>query len=185
MKTNKNQSLSALAANFPFISKKEIEYRKKTNTYKTERGFLNNLSRINTEYQVRAEQPSVLRLEIEIEWNKSKTWGHCPSASMRWEDANGWHYEDKAAHASGWGYDKTSTVIAECCNKVLSGMLWRKRNTRKAHPYGLSLKNTFFPYFAGGVGVSSYYAIATFLGGKLEHVASGKRYDKYVFTFNK
>ena len=55
MKTNKNQSLSALAANFPFISKKEIEYRKETNTYKTERGFLNSLDRINSEYQVRAE----------------------------------------------------------------------------------------------------------------------------------
>ena len=109
----------------------------------------------------------------------------CPVASMRWKDANGWHYEERAAYASGCGYDKESTVVAKCCNKVLSGMLWRKKNTRKNIPYGISLANTFFPRFDGGVGMSCYYRIASFLGGKLEHVASGKTYDKYIFTFGK
>ena len=40
-----------------------------------------------------------------------------------------------------------------------------------------------FPYFEGGVGMSCYSSIAAFLGGKMEHVADTKTYDKYVFTF--
>lgn len=185
MKTISLPSSATLASKFNFISKEEIKYQKKNNEYKTERGFLNSLSRLNSDYQTRAEMLDVLTLEIEIEWRKSYTWGLCPSASMRWQDADGWHYENNAAYSSGCGYDKTSTVIAECCNKVLCGMLWRKRNTRKNAPYGIRLKNTFFPYFEGGVGESCYYSIAAFLGGKLEHIANGKTYDKYVFTFGK
>jgi hypothetical protein len=185
MKTISLPSSAILASKFNFISKEEIKYQKKNNEYKTERGFLNSLSRLNSDYQARAEMPDVLTLEIEIEWRKSNTWGFCPVASMRWKDANGWHYEERAAYASGCGYDKESTVVAKCCNKVLSGMLWRKKNTRKNIPYGISLANTFFPRFDGGVGMSCYYRIASFLGGKLEHVASGKTYDKYIFTFGK
>ena len=185
MKTISLPSSAILASKYNFISKEEIKYQKKNNEYKTERGFLNSLSRLNSDYQARAEMPDVLTLEIEIEWRKSNTWGFCPVASMRWKDANGWHYEERAAYASGCGYDKESTVVAKCCNKVLSGMLWRKKNTRKNIPYGISLANTFFPRFDGGVGMSCYYRIASFLGGKLEHVASGKTYDKYIFTFGK
>ena len=185
MKTISLPSSAILASKFNFISKEEIKYQKKNNEYKTERGFLNSLSRLNSDYQARAEMPDVLTLEIEIEWRKSNTWGFCPVASMRWKDANGWHYEERAAYASGCGYDKESTVVAKCSNKVLSGMLWRKKNTRKNIPYGISLANTFFPRFDGGVGMSCYYRIASFLGGKLEHVASGKTYDKYIFTFGK
>lgn len=41
----------------------------------------------------------------------------------------------------------------------------------------------FYPHFNGGVGMSCYYRIAEFLGGKLEQIANAKMYDKYVFTF--
>lgn len=185
MKTISLSPAATLAQKFPFISEEEIKYQKKNNKYKTERGFLNNLSRVNSEYQRRAEMPDVFRLEIDITWHKSKTWGMCPSASMSWEDANGWHYEKNAAYASGCGYDKESTVIAECCNKVLIGMLWRKKKAKESVPYGVSLANTFFPYFNGGVGMSCYYRVASFLGGKLENVVSSKYFDKYIFSFEK
>lgn len=126
--------------------------------------------------------PKVKRLEIEIVWVKNRTWGVIPHASMRWEDTTGWHYEENAAIASGWGYDKSSSVVAECFNKICSGMLWDKRRSRKKSPYGISFRG-YFPYFEGGVGMGCYPSIATFLGGKMEHVASTKTYDKYVFTF--
>ena len=39
-----------------------------------------------------------------VEWVKSRTWGHCPR--IMWRD-------QKAAYASGCGYDKISAVLAE------------------------------------------------------------------------
>ena len=39
-----------------------------------------------------------------VEWRKSRTWGRCPAVM--------WH-GDKAAYASGCGYDKLSTVVCE------------------------------------------------------------------------
>ena len=61
-------------------------------------------------------------------------------------------------------------------------MLYAKRRAKKV-PYGVSLKNVFFPYFCGGVGAGCYRDIAKFLGGEMEHVAETKNYDKFVFTF--
>ena len=157
--------------------------RDRYNKYKTKKGFLNSLVRVNDNYKQRSEKPDVHILEIELEWKNSRTWGYCPVASMRWLDKDGWHYENNFSTASGCGYDKASTVVAECCNAVLSGMLWRKKRTKKQIPYGVSIYNTFYPHFNGGVGMSCYYRIAEFLGGKLEQIANAQMYDKYVFTF--
>lgn len=179
MKANSKE----LRANFPYLTAQEIEYRTRTRTHKTDRGFFNYLAKLNAQNMEKAHRPAVQRLEIEINWTKSRTWGYCPTASAMWLTSAGWGAWNNMAHASGCGYDKASTVIAEVCNALLSGMLYRRRHARKNIPYGVNLKKTFFPTFAGGVGVSCYYDIARFLGGKLEHVASGKTYDKYVFTF--
>lgn len=185
MKTLTLPSVATLSREFPFITKDELKYKRSHNEYKTEKGFLDFLDRINSNYQKRSEMPDVLTLEVEIEWKNSRTWGYCPVASIRWEDEKGWHYESDLSKASGCGYDKASTVVAECCNAVLSGMLWRKRRTTQKVPYGVCIKNTYFPYFSGGVGMNCYYKVAEFLGGKMEQTANGKTYDKYVFTFKK
>lgn len=173
-----------LSKEYPYLTEEEEKYwREMSSTLKTERGIKNRIQKANDENKRKAEMPDVKRLEIDIEWKKSQTWGNCPRASVRWETADGeWHYDDNMAYASGCGYDKESTVVAACCNRILCGMLWRKRNTKKEVPYGVKL-NLWFPYFEGGVGMSCYYRIAEFLGGKLENVDSGKNYDKYVFTF--
>lgn len=173
-----------LSKEYPYLTEEEEKYwREMSSTLKTERGIKNRIQKANDENKRKAEMPDVKQLEIEIEWKKSQTWGNCPSASARWETADGkWHYDDNMAYASGCGYDKESTVVAACCNRILCGMLWRKRGAEEEAPYGVKL-NLWFPYFEGGVGMSCYYRIAEFLGGKLENVASGKNYDKYVFTF--
>lgn len=183
MKTLVLPSVTDLSHEFPFITKDELKYRRLHNKYKTKKGFFNSLVRINDNYKQRSEKPDVHILEIELEWEKSRTWGYCPVASMRWLDKDGWHYENNFSTASGYGYDKASTVVAECCNAVLSGMLWRKKRTKKQIPYGVSIYNTFYPHFNGGVGMGCYYRIAEFLGGKLEQIANAQMYDKYVFTF--
>lgn len=185
MKTLTLPSVTALSRKFTFITKDELKYKRSHNEYKTEKGFLNCLDRINDDYKQRSEKTDVYVLEIEIEWKNNRIWGYCPVASMGWLDKEGWHYANNFSTASGCGYDKASTVVAECCNYVLSGMLWRKKRTKKQIPYGVSIFDTFFPHFNGGVGMGCYYRIAEFFGGKLEQVASGKMYDKYVFTFKK
>lgn len=172
-----------LSKEYPYLTEEEVKYYRESSKLKTERGINNRLKKANDENKRRAEMPDVKRLEIDIEWKNNQTWGMNPSASARWETADGeWLYEERMGYASGCGYDKESTVVAACCNKILCGMLWRKRNTKKTVPYGVVFGN-WFPRFEGGVGMSCYRAIAEFLGGKLERVASGKAYDKYIFTF--
>lgn len=147
MKTLVLPSVTDLSHEFLFITKDELKYRRLYNKYKTKKGFLNSLVRVNDNYKQRSEKPDVHILEIELEWKNSRTWGYCPVASMRWLDKDGWHYENNFSTASGCGYDKASTVVAECCNAVLSGMLWRKKRTKKQIPYGVSIYNTFYPHF--------------------------------------
>lgn len=172
-----------LSKEYPYLTEEEVKYYRKSSMLKTERGINNRIKKINDEHEQKAEMPDVKRLEIEIEWEKSRTWGMNPTASARWETSAGeWHYEENISRAIGCGYDKESTVVAECCNKILRGMLWRKQCDEDKAPYGVSF-GKWFPYFSGGIGMSCYYRIAEFLGGELEHVAGGKTYDKYVFTF--
>lgn len=49
-------------------------------------------------------------LEFTIQWKKSPTWGNCPRIDWRGE---------KAAYASGCGYDKESAVIQEFVSSLL------------------------------------------------------------------
>ena len=174
--------LAELRKQFPYITSDELRNKAAHNDYKTERGLMNFFAKRNSDYQECASRKDVRRIEIEMTWRKS-VYGYCPRADMRASYTDGHNeYFENCAYAGGWGYDKASTVMAECLNLVCTGMLWKRRKARKI-PYGISIKNTYFPHFNGGVGVNSYRDIAEFLGGKMEHVASGKTYDKYVFTF--
>jgi hypothetical protein len=111
---------------------------------------------------------------------------------------------------SGCGYDKESTVIAQVYNAFLAYKLFGKikkiRNeynretgaTKKVYPYGISiLKHKAWKeengtkhiaresrYFDGGIGTNCYYDISKAIGGKFEHVASGKMFDAYKYTDN-
>lgn len=172
-----------LSKEYPYLTEEEVKYYRESSKLKTERGINNRLKKANDDQKQKAEMPDVRTLEIEIEWKKNQTWGMNPVASARWETADGeWHYKENMSSAGGCGYDKESTVVAACCNKVLCGMLWRKQNDEDKAPYGVVFGN-WFPRFEGGIGMNCYRVIAEFLDGEMEHVASGKTYDKYVFSF--
>ena len=89
MKTLVLPSVTDLSHEFLFITKDELKYRRLYNKYKTKKGFLNSLVRVNDNYKQRSEKPDVHILEIELEWKNSRTWGYCPVASMRWLDKDG------------------------------------------------------------------------------------------------
>ena len=81
MKTLVLPSVTDLSHEFLFITKDELKYRRLYNKYKTKKGFLNSLVRVNDNYKQRSEKPDVHILEIELEWKNSRTWGYCPVAS--------------------------------------------------------------------------------------------------------
>lgn len=150
--------------------------------YKTERGLITALNKRNEENRRAHTAPIPAQIIIDMTWRKS-IYGWCSRAEMRYFDAKGWHYIENAAFAGGYGYDKTSTILAECLN-TFSALRWslRKKNYNKK-PYGVyksEYKDGMF--FDGGIGESSYYDIALWMGYKMEHVASGKTYDKFIFT---
>lgn len=147
--------------------------------YKTERGYLKHLARLNDEKREEYTRPDIKRAEISISWHRSRTWGYCPSAEMIAHMADGSVITAQAS-ASGWGYDKQSTVVAELLNRAASGMLYRKRAqiAKGRAPYGVSR----WLSLEGGIGLSCYPSIAQFLGGKMTH-KEGKTWDYIEFNF--
>ncbi len=164
----------------------------KLNNY-TERKTINALKREEKKISVEKMNGNIKSITINIEWKKSRTWGWCPTASSIIEYEDGSHSYTEEFKASGWGYDKESTVVASLLNDRLKYKLWKYQDShtqeeldneyRKSIPYGLRFNKAFSPRFEGGVGMSCYYSIIEFLGGKLNHTSSGKTFDVYTITF--
>jgi len=175
-------TIAELKKQFPFICSDQLAWEKKNNSYKTVAGFLRHLEKINAEHEEKAMRPDVREIEITINWNKSLTWGYTPRAEYSAVNADGTRITGVFT-CSGCGYDKESTVVAKIFNACCSGMLWRKRNSKKKAPYGIRFG--WMPVFEGGVGMSCYYSISAFIGGTLESVAHGKTFDVYRFILSK
>lgn len=175
-------NIRELRKEFPFITAEQLKYAVKHNEYKTERGFLGNLRRINAKYEKQANKKDIVSMTIKIYWKRSSVWGSTPHAEYWCRYADGTENHANGFTCSGCGYDKTSTVIAEIFNKEFSGMLWRKRKTKKKVPYGISLHG-YFPSFSGGIGADCYYRITQFLGGEWRHVTWGDNFDQFEILF--
>jgi hypothetical protein len=141
------------------------------------------LARITAEQN----QREVAEIVFSISWRKSRMYGSNPlcEAKIRFKDGSPL-YEYAEATASGYGYDKESTVIAEIFNRFLKYKLYRpllptdRDREERGAPYGIMRGDTY-KYFEGGVGVNCYYAISEAIGGKFTHVASGKTFDVYKY----
>ena len=166
-----------------------------------EREAAKELARIESENN----QKPVKRMVINIEWKKSRTWGNCPRAyaELHFHDGS-FHCTEDSYYASGCGYDKESTVIAEIFNDFMKYKLWGKTieqcrredyNWREkgGAPYGISAgkynsssacTDIEYRYYNGGIGTSCYYAISEFIGGKFSRIASGKTFDVYEYADN-
>ena len=144
-----------------------------------------NTARIESE----KNQPEIRELKITIEWRKSRTWGSNPhaKAEVTYKDntAGEWKtgfFRQEGFTCSGCGYDKESTVIAEIFNEFLRYKLWKVTGGKKdSFPYGAYIRPDHVS-FSGGIGTSCYYNIAEALGGKFEHIASGKTFDVYKYS---
>lgn len=139
-------------------------------------------------------QKPVKEIVFTIEWKRSQTWGYNPAleAEIRFKDGS--YERSRIYRASGCGYDKESTVIAECFNEYLKYKLWAmpleslkggngSLDSGKA-PYGIHLYSESRPHFGGGIDTNCYYSIGQYIGGKFESVSSGKTFNVYKYTDN-
>lgn len=114
------------------------------------------LKRIET---IKENSRDITTISIYIEWVKSSTWGWNPHATIITNTG-----EITEGKASGYGYDKESTAIAEALNKNNSilkllynaknkKMTFKNSNNHDLLGYGSGYG--VLPYFEGGVGASS------------------------------
>lgn len=145
--------------------------------------------------EAQKSQRPVSQITINIEWRKSRLYSRTAVATARVgyaDDGQIRRYAlSKEYKASGYGYDKGSTVVGQIFSDYLAYKLHRPEDWVSdgvyfhrdgAKPYGISFYDGV-GYYEQGIGISCYYDIAKFIGGKLEHVASGKTFDVYRITF--
>lgn len=152
----------------------------------------NRIARELKKIEAEKNQKPVKELTISIEWKKSRTWGGNPHATAIVYYHDGTAERRDGYTASGCGYDKASTVVAEIFDDFLKYKLWRKlpeekkywiNQEKRAEPYGVVIRDDM-RYFSGGIGMSCFPAISEFIGGKFETVASGNSFDVYKYTDN-
>ena len=166
----------------------------------TPRKLNNRIKKELAEIEAHKAQKPVKSIVLNIEWKRSRTWGNNPTLTAEVHFQDGTYERSREYKASGCGYDKESTVIAECFNDYLLYKLYQTHkwqdsiNGQKAtHPYGVYYyaggtgekhESGYIskPSYSGGVGTSCYFDIAKFIGGKFERVASGKTFDSYRYS---
>lgn len=177
----------------------------KTCKNQEQKSMQKKLDKQEREIKAHKDQKPVKELIIKIEWKRSRTWGNNPHAEAEVFFHDGSFQRGTGYTCSGCGYDKESTVIADIFNQFLRYKLYQRRKLKsringegKSHPYGVYYFNgttghhsssepwyKWKPSYIGGVGTSCYYNIGEFIGGKFEHITSGKTFDVYKYTDGK
>ena len=126
-----------------------------------------------------ANAPNLTFISVSVDWVRSRTWGYNPHVEVRTN--TGTYY----GTASGCGYDKESSAIADAfnkCNSILKALYQLKENGLRAGKTdasktactGVGNRNicgygsgySVLPYFEGGVGASCFWSILKDCGYK-------------------
>ena len=133
-------------------------------------------------------EKNVHSITINVEWKRSATWGHNPTATAIINFDDHTRQQFSSGSIEGCGYDKESTAIAEAlnkCNELLKKMYSiknKKCNTKRNNHdvFGYGAGYGILPYFEGGVGTSCYYDIFNKLKMEFKRVSGSKSFDVYV-----
>ena len=182
MKTTamKNYTETAIAA-----YKKRLHERAEAENH-GQRWINNRLNKKKAELALISDAPSISKINISVEWKRSRTWGSNPTATVEIYTEN-CGFLRAIGKASGCGYDKESAAIAEALNQstaIQKALIDATEGGTKTH------KNGGFPYgarvsewgatFSGAVGVESFRSVFEAMGFTWERVASGKMFDAYA-----
>lgn len=91
-----------LQKQFPYLTMAKL--KSGHGGYKTERGWMKHLEKLNAESEARCTAPFVDHLVVTLTWRESKIFGLCPRADARWHDEKGYHSQENVAYAGGCGY---------------------------------------------------------------------------------
>jgi hypothetical protein len=141
-----------------------------------------------------ANAPALVDMSINVTWARSRTWGYNPTAEV-------WAHGRTTGHASGCGYDKQSTAVAEALNLNPSALRVLYELGEEAMSQGESPRSKtactgyhwgsligygsgygVLPYFEGGVGVNCFWSIFKKAGFDVKCAGSGKTFDVYTVT---
>jgi hypothetical protein len=131
-------------------------------------------------------QPKLESLTITIEWKKSRMWGMNPHATGEAITKDGFRLVG-TAKASGCGYCKRSTVIADLFNQFLRHKLYDSAILERLaikKPYGMSFPKDgqkWLACFDGGIGEGCYRQISEAIGGTWECVAHTDSVEVYQY----
>lgn len=136
--------------------------------------------------------PDLTFISVSVRWVRSQTWGYNPHADIR---TNTGFFEGSA---SGCGYDKESTAVANAfnkCNTILKELYTLKEKglnegkTNKSNTTCTGVNNRYIcgygsgysvlPYFEGGVGVSCFWEILKKCGFKIQ--GQHTKYTDYYY----
>lgn len=134
---------------------------------------------------IKEANEKVQTINISINWVKSSTWGYNPHATITTD-----YGEMTEGRASGCGYDKESTSIAEALNKnnnilkllyIAKNKKMTLKNNNNHDILGYGSGYGVLPYFEGGVGAGSLMNIFRNLGYKITEYHT-KSSDFYTIT---
>lgn len=167
---------------------KAVEIAQKRAAADVEKWREKQLSKLRTA----AAAPALSFLSVSVEWKRSSTWGHNPTATARTDDGT------FSGYASGCGYDKESAAVGEALNKSPAVMRVLYQAAEQAMENGESFKTlssgcvswgdvlgygsgyATLPYFEGGVGVSCFWSILQKCGFVCRCSGSGRWFDTYT-----
>lgn len=168
------------------VDREEEEATKHGKKINRDRRLLKHTLKLRGEWETATAMPDPTLINITIQWKKSHMWGYNPYAEAKVTCKDGSYHYFKAT-ASGFGYDKLSTVFASLLNQCMKGVLIRAYAKGVKMPYGTNSSNGIFPPgFAGGVGMSCYdgsNGVIAAIGGTIEHLASGDTFDAWRITY--
>ena len=167
---------------------KAVEIAQKRAAADVEKWREQQLSKLRTA----AAAPALSFLSVSVEWKRSSTWGHNPTATARTDDGT------FSGYASGCGYDKESAAVGEALNESPAVMRVLYQAAEQAMKNGESFKTlssgcvswgdvlgygsgyAILPYFEGGVGVSCFWSILQKCGFVCRCSGSGRWFDTYT-----
>lgn len=142
----------------------------------------NTIVRENNTIKDIVNSKKVKSMQLYTTWKKSKTWGSVPHLKAEIIYTDGTRSESNYS-TTGCGYDKLSTVVADCMNDYLRYKLFEVSKYRaKKSPYGTTINNIYKCY-NNGVGMNSLKEVIKFIGGKIIIDESSNSSDFLLIEF--
>lgn len=142
----------------------------------------NTIVRENNAIKDIVNSKRVKSMQLYTTWKKSKTWGYNPYLKAEIIYTDGTRNESNYS-TTGCGYDKLSTVVADCMNDYLRYKLFEMSKHRaKKVPYGITINNIYKCYNCG-IGINSLKDVIKFIGGKIVIDESNKNSDFLLIEF--